>query len=63
MKKEMEAHETHKSALYSLFHRDGMPNEMAMDGAKAQVEGALRRKFRDVGCHINMGEGGVCELK
>jgi hypothetical protein len=44
-----------------------------MDGAKAQVEGGLRMKLRDAGCHIkqtephtqssNMGEGGVRELK
>jgi hypothetical protein len=35
MKKEKEAHE----ALSLLFHRDGVPNVMVMDGAKAQVEG------------------------
>jgi hypothetical protein len=35
MKKESEAHE----ALSFLFHRDGVPNVMVMDGAKAQVEG------------------------
>jgi hypothetical protein len=44
-----------------------------MDGSKAQVEGKLRSKLRDAGCHIkqtephtqssNMGEGGVRELK
>jgi hypothetical protein len=44
-----------------------------MDGAKAQVEGQFRRKFRDAGFNIkqtephtqssNMGEGGVHELK
>jgi hypothetical protein len=33
MKKEKEAHE----ALSLLFHRDGVPNFMVMDGAKAQV--------------------------
>jgi hypothetical protein len=69
MKKESEAHE----ALSLLFHRDGVPNVMVTDGAKAQVEGELRRKLRDLGCHIkqtephtqssNMGEGGVRELK
>jgi hypothetical protein len=46
---------------------------MVMDGANAQVEGEVRRKLRDAGCHIkqtepytqssNMGEGGVRELK
>jgi hypothetical protein len=69
MQKESEAHE----ALSLIFHRDGVPNLMVMDGAKAQVEGKFRRKFRDAGCHIkqtephtqssNMGEGGVRELK
>jgi hypothetical protein len=48
MKKEKEAHE----ALSLLFHRDGVPNAMIMDGAKAQVEGEFRRKLRDAGCHI-----------
>jgi hypothetical protein len=33
MKKEKEAHE----ALSFLFHRDGVPNVIVMDGAKAQV--------------------------
>jgi hypothetical protein len=33
MKKESEAHD----ALSLLFHRDGVPNVMVMDGAKAQV--------------------------
>jgi hypothetical protein len=69
LKKEKEAHE----ALSLLFHRDGVPNVMFMDGAKAQVEGEFRRKLRDAGCHIkqtgphtqssNMGEGAVRELK
>jgi hypothetical protein len=59
--------------LYLLFHRDGVPNVIVMDGSKAQVEGEFRRKLRDTGCHIkqtephtqysNMGEGAVCELK
>jgi hypothetical protein len=45
---------------------------MVMDGAKDQIEGKLRRKMCDAGCHIkqtephtqssNMGEGGVREL-
>jgi hypothetical protein len=49
MKKEKQAHE----ALSLLFHRDGIPSVMVMDGAKAQVEGGFRRKLRDAGCHIN----------
>jgi hypothetical protein len=52
MKKEKEAHE----ALSLLFHRDGVPNVMVMDGAKAQVEGEFRRNLRDAGCHIKQTE-------
>jgi hypothetical protein len=52
MKLESEAHE----ALSLLFHRDGVPNVMVMDGAKAQVEGDFRRKLRDAGCHIKQTE-------
>jgi hypothetical protein len=69
LKKEKEAHE----ALSLLFHRDGAPSVMVVDGSKAQVEGEFRRKMRDAGCHIkqtepytqssNMGEGAVFELK
>jgi hypothetical protein len=69
LKKESEAQE----ALYFLFHRDGVPNLMVVDGDKAQVEGELRMKLSDDGCHIkqtephtqssNVGEGGVRELK
>jgi hypothetical protein len=69
MKKEKEAHD----ALSLLFHRDGVPKVMVMDGSKAHVEGEFRRKLCDAGCHIkqteahtqssSMGEGGVRELK
>jgi hypothetical protein len=69
LKKEKEAHE----ALSFLSHRDGVPNVMFMDGAKAQVEGEFRRKLRDAGCHIkktephtqsyNLSKGAVRELK
>jgi hypothetical protein len=69
LKKEKEAHE----ALSLLFHRDVVPNDMVMDGYKAQALGEFRRKLRDAGCHIkqtephtqssNMGEGAVRELK
>jgi hypothetical protein len=48
MKRESESHE----ALSLLFHRDGVPNVMVMDGANAQVEGEFRRKLCDTGCHI-----------
>jgi hypothetical protein len=69
MKKEKEAHE----GLFLLFHRDGVPNVMVMDGPKAQVQGEFRIKLRDIGCHIKqtepytdsstMSEGVVFELK
>jgi hypothetical protein len=68
MNKEKESHE----ALSLLFHREGVPNLMFMDGAKAQVQGEFRRKLLDAGCHIrktehhtqssNIGEGGVHDL-
>jgi hypothetical protein len=60
MKEEKESHE----ALSLLFHRDGVPNVMIMDGAKSQVQGEFRRKLRDDHTQSsNMGEGGVRELK
>jgi hypothetical protein len=69
MKKESETHET----LSLLFHRDGVPNVMVMDGATSHVDGEFRRKLRGAGYHIkqiephtqssNMGEGGVRDLK
>jgi hypothetical protein len=68
MKLESEAHE----ALSLLFHRDGVPSVMVMDGANTKTEGKFRRKLRDEGFHIkqtephtqssNMGEGGVREI-
>jgi hypothetical protein len=45
MKKESKAHE----ALSLLFHRDGVPNVMVMDGATAQTGGQFRSKLRDAG--------------
>jgi hypothetical protein len=48
MKNKKEAHE----ALSLLFHSDGVPNVIVMDGSKAQVEGDFRRKLRDTGCNI-----------
>jgi hypothetical protein len=60
-------------ALSLIFHRDGAPNVMVIDGANAQVEGEFRIKLRDAGCHYkqtephtqssNMGEGAVREFK
>jgi hypothetical protein len=52
MKKASESHQY----LLLLFHRDGVPNVMVMDGANAQVEGQFRRKLRDAGCHIKQTE-------
>jgi hypothetical protein len=46
--KEKDAHE----ALSLLFHWDGVPNVMVMDGANAQIQGGFRRKLREAGCHI-----------
>jgi hypothetical protein len=69
IKKESEAHED----LSSLFHRDGVPNVMIMDGPNAQTEGKFRSKVCDVGCYVkqtephtqssSMGEGCMCEFK
>jgi hypothetical protein len=42
--------------LSLLFHRDGVPNVMVTDGAKAQVEGEFRRKLHGAGCHIKQTE-------
>jgi hypothetical protein len=55
MKKESEAHED----LSLLFHLDGVPNVMVMDGDQAQVEGGNETHTQS----SNMGEGGVRELK
>jgi hypothetical protein len=69
MNLESKAHD----ALSFLFHRNGVPNVMVVDGSKSQVEGEFRSKLYDAGCHIkqtdphthssNMGEGGVREFK
>jgi hypothetical protein len=48
MKKERETHE----AISLIFHRNGEPNNMVIDGAKAQVEGEFRRNMCNSGCHI-----------
>jgi hypothetical protein len=69
MKLESEAHD----ALSLLFHRDGVPNVMVMDGANAQTKGKFRSKLWNAGSHIkqtephtqysNMGEGRLHDLK
>jgi hypothetical protein len=48
MAKEKDAHE----ALSLIFHGDGVPNMMVMDGAKAQVQGGFQRNLHKSGCHI-----------
>jgi transposase len=69
IKTESESHE----ALSLLFQRDGVPDIMVMDGAKAQVRGEFRRKLTEAGVWVkqtepyspwqNAAEGGVRELK
>jgi hypothetical protein len=69
MAKEKDAHE----ALSLLFHRDGVPNIMVMDGAKAQIQGDLWWRLREAGFYIkhmephtpksNAAEGSIRELK
>ena len=69
LKTKSEAHE----AVSILFARDGVPNNMVMDGAREQTLGDFRRKCREASCHIkqiephspciNMAENGVRELK
>jgi hypothetical protein len=48
MAKEKDGHEI----LSLLFRRDGVPNVMVMDGAKAQIQGDFWRKLREAECHI-----------
>jgi hypothetical protein len=52
MAKLKDAHE----ALSQLFHRDGVPNVMVMDEAKAQIQGGFWQKLREAGCHIKQTE-------
>ena len=69
MKRKGEAHET----LSLLFHRDGVPPVMILDGSKEQTLGEFRRKLRQADCHqrqtepyspwMNAAEGCIRELK
>jgi hypothetical protein len=69
MAKEKDAHD----AISLLFHWDGVPNVMVMDGYNAHIQGDFRRKLREAGCHIkqtephtpksNAAEGSIRELK
>jgi hypothetical protein len=47
MKRKGDAHET----LSLLFHRDGVPPVMIMDGSKEQTLSDFRRKLRQADCH------------
>jgi hypothetical protein len=47
MKRKGDAHET----LSLLFHRDGVPPVMIMDGSKEQTLGDFSRKLRQADCH------------
>jgi transposase len=69
MKHKGDAHE----ALSLLFHRDGVPPVMVMDGSKEQTLGDFRRKLKEANCHLrqtepyspwmNAAEGAIRELK
>ena len=48
MKRKGDAHE----ALSLLFHRDGVPPAMVMDGSKEQTLGDFRRKLKEADCHL-----------
>jgi hypothetical protein len=64
-----EAHET----LSLLFHRDGVPPTMVLDGSNEQTKGDFKRKLREADCHARQtvpfspwqqaAEGCICELK
>jgi hypothetical protein len=60
MEKENDAHE----ALSLIFHQDGVPGVMVMDGAKAQIQGDFRRKLTEPHTpKYNAAEGTIRELK
>jgi hypothetical protein len=69
MTRKGEAHET----LSLLFHRDGVPPTMVLDGSKEQCHGDFKRKLREADCHLRQtepyspwhqaAEGCICELK
>ena len=47
MRREREAHKR----LPVLFKRDGVPNNIVMDGAKTQIQGDFKKKCKESGCH------------
>ena len=52
MTRKGEAHET----LSLLFHRDGVPPTMVLDGSKEQCLGNFKRKLREADCHLRQTE-------
>ena len=69
IQKKSEAHE----CLSLLAAREGIPNSIVMDNACRQTMGSLRKRPRDLGCHIkqvepyspwqNFAEGPIQEAK
>jgi hypothetical protein len=69
MTRKGEAHET----LSLLFHRDGVPPTMVLDGSKEQCNGDFKRKLLEADCHLRQtkpyspwqqaAEGCIRELK
>ena len=43
-------------ALDLLFHRDGVPPKMIMDGSKEQTQGRFKKKCLEAGVHIKQTE-------
>ncbi len=52
MTRKGEAHET----LSLLFHRDGVPLTMVLDGSKEQTKGDFMRKLHEADCHARQTE-------
>jgi hypothetical protein len=52
MTRKGEAHET----LSLLFHRDGVPPTMVLDGSKEQTKGDFKRKLCEADCHARQTE-------
>jgi hypothetical protein len=52
MSRKGEAHET----LSLLFHRDGVPPTMVLDGSKEQCKGDFKRKLHEADCHARQSE-------
>ena len=69
----METESSAPEALALLFARDGVPDTMIMDGARAHTMGEFRRRTRQAQCHIkqiephsqwsNRAESAIRELK